>query len=229
VGLADGMPAGMHPEVREVTMERRAGVFATAAVGLAFGFSTFIGDARASRGGNMNQDLVEMTQHALQVEDVLKTVAYEAYTHDGKIGEAVKGDYEIKPETIIPWSVSDDNSVSVVKVKTTKGKSVKMYTFAFIFSAQGLQTLLLYPGGSNADPALFSDVLAPAKGYAQAALKSEEVNIKDTKVLGQIRPSGWDEEWLWVDEKGKTYSMQIAFSTGAPGQGTIWNIKGGRK
>ncbi len=177
----------------------------------------------------MNQELIEMTENALQAEDVLKHVVYQAYTHDGKIGEAVKGNYEIKPELIIPWRVSDNDSVSVVKVKTTKGKTVKMYTFAFIFSAEGLQTLLLYPGGSNADPALFSDIFAPAKGYAQTALNADEVNIKDTKVLGKIRPSGWDEEWLWVNDKGKTYAMKIAFSTGAPGQGTVWNIKGSGK
>lgn len=211
-------------------MKSRAGALGTAIVGFAIGFSTFIGDAGASqRGGNMNQNLIDMTEQALQVEDVLKSVVYQAYAHDGKIGEAVKGDYEIKPETIIPWRVSENSSVSVVKVRTSKGNSVTMYTFAFIFTDEGLQTLLLYPGGSNADPALFSDVFAPAKGFAQAALNCEEVNIKDTRVVGQIRPNGWDEEWLWVNEEGKTYSMKIGFSTGAPGQGTVWDIKGADK
>lgn len=214
-------------------MQRRAGLFKTAAVVLAVGFSTVMdgnaGAADTTRRAKVNNELIQMTQNALQVEEVLKRVVYQAYTHDGKIGEAVKGQYQIQPELIIPWRVSDGSSVSVVKVKTTKGKMEKMYTFAFIFSAEGLQTLLLYPGGSNTDPALFSDVFGPAKGYAQAALKSEEVNIKDTKVVGQIRPSGWDEEWLWVNKGGKTYTMNIAFSTGVPGAGTAWNIKGAGK
>lgn len=212
-------------------MKGGAGVLG-AAVGLAIGFSTLTADAAASsakRGGNMNQNLVEMTRNALQVEDVLEKVVYLAYTHDGKIGEAVKGNYEILPETIIPWSISDENSVSVVKVKTSKGGSAKMYTFAFIFSDEGLQLLLLYPGGSNADPTLFSDVLVTARGVAQAALSSQEVNIKDTRVLGQITPAGWAEEWLWVNEKGENYKMEIGFSTGAPGQGTDWDIRGARK
>lgn len=177
----------------------------------------------------MNQRLIAMTENALQVEDVLNNVVYQAYVHDGKIGEAVKGNYEIQPEVIIPWRLSEDSSVSVVKVRVTKGNIVKMYTFAFIFSAEGLRTLLLFPGESNADPALFTDVFAPAKGVAQAALKSEDVNIKDTKVVGQIRPSGWDEEWLWVNEEGQTYSMPIAFSVGVPAEGTVWNIGGGGK
>lgn len=212
-------------------MKTRVGLLG-AAMGLAIGFSTLTADAAASsakRGGNVNQNLVEMTRSALQVEDVLEKVVYLAYTHDGKIGEAVKGNYEILPKTIIPWSISDGNSVSVVKVETTKGGIAKMYTFAFIFSEEGLQLLLLYPGGSNADPTLFSDVLATATGVAQAALSSEEVNIKDTRVLGQITTAGWAEEWLWVNEKGETYKMEIAFSTGAPGQGTDWEIRGARK
>lgn len=234
VELAEATLTGHAPEgAAEVTMQRRARLMKTAAVVLAVVFSTAIGGnggaADTKRGGNMNQKLIEMTENALQVDEVLQHVVYQAYIHDGKIGEAVKGNYEIKPELILPWSVSDNSSVSVVKVKTTKGGTVKMYTFAFIFSAEGLQTVLLYPGGSNADPALFSDVFAPAKGYAQAALSSDEANIKDTKVVGQIRPTGWDEEWLWVDDKGKTYTMNIAFSTDADGQGTTWNIHGSGK
>lgn len=207
-------------------MQKRAEVIKTAMLVLALGLATVIGgSAGAARASNMNDELIERTQNALQAQDVLQNIAYQAYAHDGKIGEAVKGTYQIKPEQIIPWRVTQNSSVSVVRVKSSNGKKEKLYTYAFIFSADGLQTFLLFPGGSNTDPALFSDVFAPAKGYAQAALKAEEVNIKDTKVLGQIAPSGWDEEWLWVNDKGKTYTMNIAFSTGAAGEGTFWSIK----
>lgn len=48
-------------------------------------------------------------------------------------------------------------------------------------------------------------------------------------MVGQIRPSGWDEEWLWVNGEGQTYSMPIAFSVGVPAEGTVWNIGRGGK
>jgi hypothetical protein len=196
---------------------------------LALGFSTATGvnagEAAAKGGSKMNSALIEMTQQALQMDEVLKNVVYQAYVHDGKVGEAVKGNYEIKPEKIIHWN---DHAISVVKISTTRGGKAKMFTFAFVFSAEELQTLLLYPGNSNADPALFGDVFAPAKGFVQGRLKSEEVNVKDTAVIGDIRPTGWDEEWLWVNDRGETYTMTINFST-APEGGTIWNIKGYEK
>lgn len=196
---------------------------------LALGFSTAndgsAGAANTKGGSKMNSALIEMTEQALQMDEVLKNVVYQAYVYDGKVGEAVKGNYEIKPERIIPWRVTEESATSVVKISTTRGGKTKMFTYAFVFSLEELRTLLLYPGGSNADPALFGDVYAPAKGLAQGALKSEEVNVKDTSVIGEIRATGWDEEWLWVNDKGETYTMTIAFST-APGAGTVWNIKG---
>jgi hypothetical protein len=191
---------------------------------LALGLTSVV-SSNAEAGDMDSKGLLDLTRKALQDDEVLQKVAYYAYSHDGKIGEAVKGSYEVNPEQIIPWSVSGKTAVSVVKVKTTRAKKTKMYTFAFVFSPEGLDPVLLYPGTSNTDPTLFSDIFAPAKGYAQGVLKSKEVDIKDTKVIGGIRSSGWDEEWLWVNEKGKSYTMKITFST-SPAGGTNWNIKG---
>lgn len=173
--------------------------------------------------------LVAITQKALQNQEVLKSVLLDTKEHDQKVGEAVKGDYEVLPEAIIPWNISQNQVVSVVRFKASRGNREKRYTFAFVFSQEGLETVLLYPGASNTDPALFQDFFAVALGQAQSVLNSKDVNIKDTKMVGEITPSGWDEEWLWVNEKGKTYSMRVTFSTGASGEGgTVWNIKGAK-
>lgn len=174
------------------------------------------------------KDLVQTTEYVLQKQDVRRTMAEEATAQGKKAGALPKESrgFEIEPVQILPWRIEEGRAVSVVRVKATGGQQEQQYTFAVVFRDEGFRTLLLYPGTSNADPALFSDLLPPARMKAQIQLKSEEVTIKDTKVIGAINPSGWNEEWLWVDEKGKTYAMEIKFVSAPTDGGTTWSIKG---
>ena len=80
------------------------------------------GQKYALKGNAVNgQQLADLTRRALSDQDVVQNLIIQAYRHDELIGEAIKGDYNLQPEKIVPWRPGDGKAVAVVSAKVGRG------------------------------------------------------------------------------------------------------------
>ena len=95
--------------------------------------------------------LIEQTQIALGNQEILGIVFNKCFQYDNLIKEEFNGNYDVLPETIYPYQISEQQMVSIVKVKVTRDSCEKLYSLLFIFSSEGLSINLTHPGHSNVD------------------------------------------------------------------------------
>ncbi len=168
--------------------------------------------------------LIEQTQTALGNQEILGIVFNKCFQYDNWIKEEFNGNYDVLPETIHPYQITEQRMVSIVKVKVTRDSREKMYSLLFVFSNEGLSISLTHPGQSNVDPVLFQDVYPLARASVAAKLGTDEVVLKDTSVVGTMMPTGWDEKWVWISSTGQTAETDISFNA-VENNGVVFNLK----
>lgn len=171
-----------------------------------------------------NADLIEMTRKALGDQQVMERLFKQSFAYDATIHEEFRGNYSVLPDAIYPVRIGAQVAIAVVRAKVTRDGRDKLYSFVFEYTPDGLDIRLAYPGTSHTTPQLFHDVYPAALAATAGKLRGGHLYLKDTRLLGPVRESGWDESWHWIDEKGAEARIDIAFTTAPGAEGASYSI-----
>ncbi|MDD5770219.1 MAG: hypothetical protein PHE25_04560, partial [Candidatus Gracilibacteria bacterium] len=167
-----------------------------------------------------NNEIITTVQEILQNSDFMQLVFQNIYSYDNAIGIAFQGDYNILPKLIFPLGADGNGNIyAMVSFDTTRNGINIGYTGLVTLTPTQMNFQIMYPGASNTDYTLFNDIFGVISGLA-----GENSLLADTKLITEITPSGWSEEWTFLLSDKSKITKNIDFTT-SPNGGTIWNIR----